>query len=357
MSNLTVVAVVMVMLLAPSLGQETTEKPMVKIVVHDRIRGFLNWLQPWFVEAAKTQCPTKCILTEDKSQMKSADMVVYHAPTHARVSPRPNSKAIRMFISMEQPKYAKFLQRTDYLEENFELISTYSMSSMYPGTKVPNLPITYFPLNILSPESVLQAPRSFKDKTGYKTGVAVAMFVSNSKAAGASERAKYCEELMKHIPVHSYGKVMHNREEPEMPDDPRWPAIAQKRARKVKLLSHYKFYLAFENFQVPDYVSEKIFEGLFAGSVPVYRGAKDVERFMPSNSSFIDANDMSPKELATLLKRLSNDEQAYNKYMAFKQEPLPKSFEDIALMSYTHPNILCRLCDYAHEKNNQGDGQ
>ena len=277
-------------------------------------------------------------------------MVVYHAPTHTGVSQKPNQHALRMFISMEQPKYAKFLQRTDYLENNFDLISTYSMANTYPGTRVPNLPITYFPLNILSPEAVLQPSRAFKDKNGYGTDVAVAMFVSNSKAAGASERAKFCEELIKYIPIHSYGKVLNNRREPDMQDDPRWPAIAQKRARKVKVLSHYKFYLAFENYQVPDYVSEKIYEGLFAGAVPVYRGARDVGRFMPSNDSYIDANDMTPKELADLLRRLSSDEKEYNRYLAFKDRPLPKSFEDVALMSYTHPNILCRLCTYALEK-------
>ncbi len=43
-----------------------------------------------------------------------------------------------------------------------------------------------------------------------------------------------------------------------MPDDPAWPPIAQRRARKVKILSHYKFYLAFENHPVDDYVSEKV---------------------------------------------------------------------------------------------------
>jgi hypothetical protein len=43
-----------------------------------------------------------------------------------------------------------------------------------------------------------------------------------------------------------------------MPDDPAWPPIAQRRARKVKVLSHYKFYLAFENHPVDDYVSEKV---------------------------------------------------------------------------------------------------
>lgn len=91
----------------------------------------------------------------------------------------------------------------------------------------------------------------------------------------------------------------------------------------------------------------QVFEGLFAGSVPVYRGSSTVHKFMPSNSSFINANDLSPKQLAELLKKIAADEREYNQYLAFKKDPLPTSFEEIALLSYVHPNVLCRLCDYA----------
>jgi hypothetical protein len=103
-------------------------------------------------------------------------------------------------------------------------------------------------LHILSPTSVLQPPRPYKEKTGYGTGVSVVLFTSNCHNAGASGRFKYVEELMKHITVHSYGKCLHNRDEPKLPDDPAWPQLEgpQRRARKVKVLSHYKFYLAFE---------------------------------------------------------------------------------------------------------------
>ena len=63
------------------------------------------------------------------------------------------------------------------------------------------------------------------------------------------------------------------------------------------MLSHYKFYLAFENLAVPDYVSEKVYEGLFAGSVPVYRGTTTIRKFMPSDDSFIDANNLTATQV------------------------------------------------------------
>ena len=53
--------------------------------------------------------------------------------------------------------------------------------------------------------------------------------------SGATDRFKYVEDLMRHVPVHSYGKCLHNRDEPSFPPDARWPALEgpQRRARKV----------------------------------------------------------------------------------------------------------------------------
>jgi hypothetical protein len=48
-------------------------------------------------------------------------------------------------------------------------------------------------------------------------------------------------------------------------------------------MSNYKFYLAFENLPIDDYVSEKVYEGLFAGTVSVYRGSNSIDHFMPGN--------------------------------------------------------------------------
>ena len=83
-----------------------------------------------------------------------------------------------------------------------------------------------------------------------------------------------------------------------------------------------------------------------AGALPIYRGASTIHKFMPANDSFIDANSLSAAELGKLIVQLSQDERAYNKYFEFKQRPMSKDFESIALMSYIHPNVLCRLCNY-----------
>jgi hypothetical protein len=74
---------------------------------------------------------------------------------------------------------------------------------------------------------------------------------------------------------------------------------------------------------------------------------------MPSSDSFINANNMTPEELASLLTSLSSNEEEYNKFMRFKNDPIPKYFEDVAFKSYTHPNAACRICDYANEMRNK----
>jgi hypothetical protein len=52
----------------------------------------------------------------------------------------------------------------------------------------------------------------------------------------------------------------------------------------------------------------QVYEGLFAGTLPVYRGSPSISKFMPGDDSFINANNMNPQELAALLTELAADE-------------------------------------------------
>jgi len=47
------------------------------------------------------------------------------------------------------------------------------------------------------------------------------------------------------------------------------------------LLHHYKFYLAWENSVSTSYVTEKLWQGLASGAVPIYRGAPDIRSLLP----------------------------------------------------------------------------
>jgi hypothetical protein len=58
-------------------------------------------------------------------------------------------------------------------------------------------------------------------------------------------------------------------------------------ATKVDTLGRYIFALCFENSILEGYVTEKIFDCFYSGTVPIYWGAPDIERYVPPEC-FID---------------------------------------------------------------------
>jgi hypothetical protein len=151
---------------------------------------------------------------------------------------------------------------------------------------------------------------------GPKTAPAPAVFFS-SNLRERSGRTQYVRELMRHIQVDCYGRAFPNRQ------------LAGDRGRESKLvtLSRYRFDLAFENSVSRDYVSEKFFDPLVAGCVPVYRGAPNIEDFAPGDHCFISAADFGgPQDLAAYLQHLTHNPAEYAAYFAWKERPLRESF-------------------------------
>jgi hypothetical protein len=87
---------------------------------------------------------------------------------------------------------------------------------------------------------------------------------------------------------------------------------------KLRVLRGYRFVLCYENSRLPGYVSEKIFDGLLAGSVPVYLGEPHIERFVPS-ACFVDRRAFgSDAELAAFLQGITYPQ--YVRYLAAAQQ-------------------------------------
>lgn len=56
---------------------------------------------------------------------------------------------------------------------------------------------------------------------------------------------------------------------------------------KLEVLSKYRFSLCFENMPMTGYVTEKLFDCFYAGTVPIYWGAPDINELVPSEA-YID---------------------------------------------------------------------
>lgn len=64
---------------------------------------------------------------------------------------------------------------------------------------------------------------------------------------------------------------------------------------KYEVLSRYKFSLCFENMAMKGYVTEKLFDCLYAGTIPLYLGAKDIEALVPVEA-YIDCRQFASWE-------------------------------------------------------------
>lgn len=65
-----------------------------------------------------------------------------------------------------------------------------------------------------------------------------------------------------------------------------------KCASKFEVLQNYEFCLCFENMWMDGYITEKIFDCLYAGTIPLYQGAPDIIDYVPADV-FVDCRKYS----------------------------------------------------------------
>lgn len=314
-------------------------RPRVEVVVWNKIKGFLDWLHPDFVTAARERCSTECIFTGDRQRASQAQGVVFHAKTH-RATDFPKVKSgLYMLVSLEQAKYAPLLKQPKYMR-NFDATMTFDLDSTLPM-------ITIHPH--------WDAPHYFQAK-----GVpwadkrdAAAAFVSNCRNAGAENRLKFLQKLMDLYEVHSYGRCLHNADEPPMKDG------QQRGDAKRAVIANYKFYLAFENdVNAKDYVSEKVYDAFLAATLPVYRGTDTVGKLVPATDALLrtrDFGDDDPTALANHLRYLAQNKSAYDRHFQWRHPPrdTPQArsqFQTVLDMTAYKFTALCRICAYIDAK-------
>ena len=165
----------------------------------------------------------------------------------------------------------------------------------------------------------------------------VCMLISST--VNQSRRLEYLLELMKWIPIDSYGRWQNNC---TLPDDKGYLS-------KLEVIRKYRFTIAFENAVGEDYVTEKFYEPLLAGSVPVYWGAPNIDQLAPAKSAFVDVRSYpEPRLLAEQLRKWCQDEKAYMRFFDWKKHPMESSFVRKLEWQRTHP--LLRLVNMLKEK-------
>ncbi|VDM00048.1 unnamed protein product [Schistocephalus solidus] len=133
-------------------------------------------------------------------------------------------------------------------------------------------------------------------------------FALISNLHARNDRLQYIEELAKYTDIDVFGRN-------------HIPCPRSGAACLYELALQYKFYLAFENSNCEDYITEKFFENaLRQDMVPVVMGAprESYCAIAPPNS-FIHVDDFSsPAELAGYLNWLDRNDTAYASYFAWR---------------------------------------
>lgn len=134
----------------------------------------------------------------------------------------------------------------------------------------------------------------------------VAWVVSNWDERQA--RVRYYHQLSQHVSVDVFGRSGPGRRVPDI--------------GLLHTVARYKFYLAFENSQHLDYITEKLWRNaLLAGAVPVVLGPDraNYERFLP-RGAFIHVDDFpSASSLAAYLLFLDRNPAVYRRYFHWRR--------------------------------------
>lgn len=227
----------------------------------------------------------------------------------------PNAKLI--LLCLESPLSPQLQDKRNHT--NFDLVLTYNPKLVdnkkyfhfnLPCSNVPNRPTilnweerkpcllinsNYYrgfkagkhPLHFIVTE--------YKNKNnGWK--ISIPKLINNELNMLYNQRRKFAKIANQNFPgfLDIYGKGWHGQKHSWyyrfFPDKPfsEHPSIFE--GEKMDLLLQYRFVLAFENFTGEiGYISEKIFDAMLGGTIPIYLGDKNISKHIP-DECYIDAS-------------------------------------------------------------------
>jgi alpha(1,3/1,4) fucosyltransferase len=80
-------------------------------------------------------------------------------------------------------------------------------------------------------------------------------------------------------------------------------------AHKLPYLQNYKFAICYENMITKTYITEKIFDCMHAGCIPIYWGAEQISSFIPHNAYIKRENFKSDRALYRFINSMSRTDQ------------------------------------------------
>ncbi|KAM4577540.1 alpha-(1,3)-fucosyltransferase 7 [Odontesthes bonariensis] len=251
-----------------------------------------------------------CFLTDNTSSFSTADVVVFH---HRELSKNRSVMPLHLdrpisqrwvWLSLEPPvNNANLKQLNDFF--NWTMSYRRDADIFIPYGKT--IRGTY--------------------ELGFQTASNRSCFVSwvVSRYQLNQTRTGVYQSLKKYIPIEVYGK---------------WNKKPLPEKKLLSTIGNCLFYLAFENSEAKDYISEKLWRNAFqAGAIPVVLGPNRAtyEAVAPPHSFIHVADFRSTANLAAYLKHVASDKQAYEEFFRWHRTHKIKTYTDWR-------ERLCQIC-------------
>ncbi|XP_040902668.1 alpha-(1,3)-fucosyltransferase 4-like [Toxotes jaculatrix] len=260
-----------------------TPEQFVSVPEENSAATLLIWTHPFDRHRKLPDCSALfqiagCTLTDDRRAYPQADAVVVHhrevSTGNAELPPAPRPWAQKwIWMNYESPTHTAGLWR---FEGVFNLTMSYRTDSdiflpygyLIPLVGTANRTLYNRPLHPLHKPS----------RTHLLRPRLLAWVISNWSESHA--RVAFYYRLRRYIQVDVFGRAGR-----PVPEDSVGGSV-------VRLIRRYQFYLALENSQHTDYITEKLWNAVLAGAVPVVLGPsrKNYERFLPPEA-FIHVDD------------------------------------------------------------------
>ncbi|KAF2347144.1 Fucosyltransferase N-terminal [Trinorchestia longiramus] len=266
---------------------------------------------------------SNCKITSEDEDMKYADAVLFHLH-RINQPPRDVTRSpgqLWVWMSDESP-YNVFMAAKDKVLSHYNGFFNWSMTYRMDS----DVPVPYGRTVPLPKDQYLEKIDNYyamKEKD---------IAILGSNCGGLNGRYSYIAELKKYISVDVYGRCGTLKCEGHFFSD-------------CETLNSYKFYLAFENTNCDDYVTEKVWWNAYhKGAVPVVMGSlkANYEKLLPPNS-FIHVDDYdSPQQLAHYLQFLLDHSDEYQKYHLWRRRYRVLNEHGYFQSPVYH---MCRLCE------------
>ncbi|XP_045199426.2 alpha-(1,3)-fucosyltransferase fut-6-like [Mercenaria mercenaria] len=293
------------------------KKDLRKIVVWTTFFDSWDWVKGIQIETEN--CPMQCEVTKEKSEVDSADAVLFHVSDmwkyrgfagtiYNRVKPMPHTRTHeQVWVLLSWEPITKFYGK---MEHTFNWTITYRRDSTIRSVYTAWVRNKTSDLKSSSTSDMTE--NIFQTKTKF-----IATAISN--CFDRAKRYEIIRELEKYVKIDKFGRCYGER----------FP--------NLDFLGDYKFYIAIENTLCRDYITEKYWNTLNRKQIPVIATTKYNTELLPPGS-FINVFDFdSIESLADELIKIENNETLYNSFFEWRKEYTRNS-----------EGIMCKLCKELH---------